>query len=141
MLSWFFFFFFLMPPAPSDISPPVASPSLVEPVRCDGLPTIRGVELRLPVSEAVLGPVLAFFFRVDSVPLESETPGEPARFKDLPFFPDSTTAFLPCPVSLPLEAPDLSFSFSLSLSLPSLSSSFLASSSSLSESESLCSNV
>lgn len=97
--------------------------------------------LRLPASDEELGPVLAFFLRVDSVPLESETPGDPARFSDLPFLPELAD-FLPWGVLLPLDpAPSsLSFSFSLSLSFSFLSSSFLFSSSSVSVSDSLFRN-
>lgn len=140
VLRWLppsFCFFFILPPTPSDISPPVASPSLVEPG-----PGRRGkgVPLRLPASEDELGPVLAFFLRVDSVPLESETPGDPARFSDFPFLPELAD-FLPWGVLLSLDPAPSSFSFSfslsLSLSLSFLSSSFLFSSSSVSVSDSL----
>lgn len=121
---------FILPPAPSDISPAVASPSLVDPApRADGPPG-RGVALRLPVTELV-GPSFFFFlFRVDSVPLESEPSGDPGRFRDLPFFTASAAAFLPWGVSGPLDD-ELT---------PFLSLSVLLSSSSFSDSEpdSLC---
>lgn len=116
---------FILPPAPSDISPAVASPSLVDPAsRADGPPG-RGVAPRLPATELV-GPSFFFFlFRVDSVPLESEPSGDPGRFRDLPFFAASAADFLPWGVSGPLDDEPTPF----------LSLSVLFSSSSFSESE------
>lgn len=116
-----------LPPAPSDISPAVASPSLVDPCPREG----SGVALRLPVTEP-LGPnfFFLFLFRVDSVPLESEPNGEPGRLRDLPFLAVSAAVFLPWGVP----------GFFEDGSAPFFSFSALASSSSFSESEpdSLC---
>lgn len=70
----------------SDISPAVASPSLVDPtpilVRRAATPCGIGVPERLPGAVAV---VFLIFFREDSLPLDSDSAGEPALFKDLFF--------------------------------------------------------
>jgi hypothetical protein len=82
--------FFRMPPAPSDISPAVASPSLVEPAPVRPRCVLgRGVVPRLSGPDVGLD---FFFFRVDSLPLESEARGEPGRLRFLPFLAASAAA-------------------------------------------------
>lgn len=89
---------FFLGPAPSDISPAVASPSLVEPAPAlDRLAAFgTGVPERLPGAVAA---VFLIFFRDDSLPLDSDKAGEPARFRDLLFFP--SPCFFPCGVEEP----------------------------------------
>jgi hypothetical protein len=104
-LSFFFFW-----RAPSDISPPVASPSLVEPMPDLDFPAApggRGVPERLGCIEAP-DDFFSFFLRELSVPLDSERFGDPGRFRDLPFFAASTCFCLPEGVRVPLADPALS---------------------------------
>lgn len=109
---------FFLPPAPSDISPPVASPSLPEPAppampflfappKEDGI----GVPARLPALDAAEVLNLGFL-REDSLPLDSERLGEPARFKDLPCLPTpGTLSFCGVVVPFVLAPESLSRSF------------------------------
>lgn len=132
-LATILIFFFV--PAPSDISPAVASPSLPDPTaileRRRAFAWGRGVPDRLPVAivEFFFG-----FFLVDSFPLDSERAGEPARFRDLLFLPVSACLCLSWGVVTPFGAESLFLSFiSAELSLASasfFSSSLLPSSSS-----------
>lgn len=71
---------FFLGPAASDISPAVASPSLMEPAPM--LLRGTGVPERLPDAAAA---DFLIFFRVDSLPLDSDSAGDPARFRDLLF--------------------------------------------------------
>jgi hypothetical protein len=131
---------FFLGPAPSDISPAVASPSLPEPAppvfafRLIACCCKAGVPARLSGAGFE---VFFSFFRADSFPLDSESVGELARFNTLPFFAASVVVF-PLPFGvLPLEDLSLSLSFSLSLSSSfslSLSLSLSSCSSSLSSS-------
>jgi hypothetical protein len=121
-------FFFLT--APSDISPPVASPSLIDPAptfdRCVPKPGGRGVVDLLSWTDA---DAFFIFLRVDSLPLDSERFGEPGRLSDLPFFRASVCFCLPDGVVAPLdEVPDATLSFGSCLIFVLFSSSFLASS-------------
>lgn len=125
MTLWAFFF---ARPA-SDISPPVASPSLMAPAaslaRCElGI----GVDERLPWTE----PVACFLalFREDSFPLDSisERFGDPGRLRLLPFLPSERAFGLPelgpAPfATLPDAASAPAFSPSSCLTSFSLSSS------------------
>jgi hypothetical protein len=119
-------FFFCI--APSDISPAVNSPSLPEPAVILGRRTVLvcnpGVLGRL----SVVAPDAFFsFFLVDSLPLDSDKAGEPARFNDFPFLPISESFCLPCGVVEPFALWDLDLS--LPSPWPSLfSSSFFSSS-------------
>lgn len=118
--------FFFARPA-SDISPPVASPSLMAPAaslaRCElGM----GVDERLPWTE----PVACFLalFREDSFPLDSisERLGEPGRLRLLLFLPSGRAFGLPDVGPAPLVAlPDAASAAALSPSscLTSFSSS------------------
>lgn len=127
---------FFLGPAPSDISPAVASPSLPDPAPPWALRFIAvccndGVPARLPIAGVE---VLNFCFRVDSFPLDSERVGEPARLTPLPFLPRSA-CFLLCGV-LPLDPEGLDLSLrSLESPCPSLESSLFSSSFSSSSSE------
>lgn len=125
----------LGPAVPSDSSPPVASPSLVEP-----LPVLfrrpmfcceTGVPLRLPGAAA---DVFLNFFREDSFPLDSDKAGEPGLFKDFVFLGTSPCLNFPCGVDdpLPLDIFDRSLlsPFNSLLSESFFSSSCLSSSSS-----------
>lgn len=123
---------FFRGPAPSDISPAVASPSLPDPAppilgRRAAFVCGRGVPARLP--GAVLT-VFFIFFRDDSLPLDSDSAGDPARFRDLLFFTTSPCFCFPCGVVAPLEP--AAFGLSLASAWPSLpslpSGSFLSSS-------------
>lgn len=76
---------------------------------------------RPPVAGAA---VFFNFFRDDSFPLDSDRVGEPARFRDLPFFSRSPCFCLPCGVVAPLDPAALGLS--LASAWPSLpSASFL----------------
>ena len=129
------FNFLFLEPVPSDISPAVASPSLPDPApileRLAIAPPGRGVPARLP--EAGVAVCLSFFLD-DSLPLDSESAGEPGRFKDLPFLDPSLglpegvlVPFDPVPFDLSLPSPSFLLSSSF-LSSSFLSSSFLSSS-------------
>lgn len=134
----------LLPVGPSDISPPVASPSLSAPAP-EPLLAIFG--LCWPGSGVVdrLGrtePLACFltFLREDSLPLDSERFGEPGRLRDLPFFETASDAFcLPWGVVLPFGVPPADgFSFSLPSVFAFWSSSFFSPSASSFSSSSLC---
>lgn len=123
MTLWPFFF---ARPA-SDISPPVASPSLMAPVaslaRCE---LGRGVDERLPGTD----PVACFLalFLDDSFPLDSISDrfGEPGRLRLLPFLTSGKAFDLPEAGPAPLAAPPDAASaavFSPSSCLTSFSSS------------------
>lgn len=102
-------FFFCI--APSDISPAVTSPSLPEPAVILGRRTVvcdsPGVLGRLPRAAA---DAFFCFFLVDSLPLDSDKAGEPARFRDFPFFTISESFCLPCGVVDPLAFCNLDLS-------------------------------
>lgn len=127
------FNFFFLETAPSDISPPVASPSLPDPapIRRAAAPWGRGVPALLPVAGVAF---FLSFFREDSFPLDSERVGEPGRLRDLPFFEPS--GFFPDGVLVPFVPAPFAFSPAFLSSSSFFSSSFLSSSPSSSSSES-----
>lgn len=99
-------------PVPSDISPPVASPSLPEPapalLRRAMAAEPKGVPARMPEGSTLF---FIFFFRDDSFPLDSDRFGEPARLRDFLFLMASPSLCFPCGVVLLLVK-----DFALSLS-------------------------
>ncbi len=99
-------FFFSFAPA-SDVSPAVASPSLMAVASGFGRPG-RGVPPRLGATDPF--PVLSFL-RMASLSLDSDMLGEPGRF-NLPFLAASAALCFPDGVVLPLVfAPDAPGSF------------------------------
>ena len=135
--SLIFFFF----GCPSDISPPVASPSLTEPPIAFllwpawlGIPGPCGmgvVERLCPAVEPAF--FFTFFLRVDSLPLDSEWVGDPGRLRFFAFMSISVCLF-PEGVVEPFGAvPEAVLSFSV---FAFSSSSFLACDSSSSSSSS-----
>ena len=99
---------------PSDISPPVASPSLADPpaifLRWPACPWGMGVVERLCTADDPAC-FFTFFLRVDSLPLDSETVGDPDRLRLFTFLVMS--AFLPVGVEEPFwVVPEGALSFS-----------------------------